>query len=292
MRALASSEAIGGEVSARRPSDNPTSTATTHHPAATGTTRSSPEPLATPASVTAARTRGGGGAHQRGRSRKSEKRTKRSLGDQAGEQLAHAFRSVDDDVGLRGDRRRSLLGSHPDPDASRQPSLLHQVRRAPGRRRGRWRRRRRTARIRSPRRPPSRKRLMPAPLSILIGGRTSSTLRPQWVRRPAACARSAIESTTALAASSSRAPRQWKATIGALVLEPDPALARVGGVGLAAELVDPAHPVLDARRRARPRSSRPASSSTPCEPRYEIVPIDTIARASEARRPLTHATRP
>ena len=34
------------------------------------------------------------------------------------------------------------------------------------------------------------------------------------------------------------------------------------------------------------------SSSVPCEPRYEIVPIETIARASEARRPLTQATTP
>ncbi len=32
----------------------------------------------------------------------------------------------------------------------------------------------------------------------------------------------------------------------ALVLEPHPELAGVGGVGLAAELVDPADPVLDA----------------------------------------------
>ena len=40
-------------------------------------------------------------------------------------------------------------------------------------------------------------------------------------------------------------------------------------------------------------SVQPArSTSAPCEPRYEIAPIATIARASEARRPLTHATTP
>ena len=41
VRALASSDAIGGDVSARRPSHSPTSAASTHHPAATGITSES-----------------------------------------------------------------------------------------------------------------------------------------------------------------------------------------------------------------------------------------------------------
>jgi len=42
VRALASNEAIGGEVSARRPSQIPMIFATTHHPATTGTISESP----------------------------------------------------------------------------------------------------------------------------------------------------------------------------------------------------------------------------------------------------------
>ena len=87
---------------------------------------------------------------------------------------------------------------------------------------------------------------MPAPLSILTGGRTSSTLRPQWVRRPAASALAAIESIAARAASSSGAPRQWKATIAPLSSSRTRQPAQVRGVGLARELVDPLGPVQDA----------------------------------------------
>src|SRR2546423_1164000 len=57
---------------------------------------------------------------------------------------------------------------------------------------------------------------MPTPLSIRTGGRTSSTLRPQWVWKPACSASRAISSTAAAAAASSGAPRQWKAVMAPL----------------------------------------------------------------------------
>ncbi len=55
VRALASKDAIGDDVSFRRPMITPSTVATTHQPAATGTSRLSPFPLA-PATVTAAST--------------------------------------------------------------------------------------------------------------------------------------------------------------------------------------------------------------------------------------------
>ncbi len=57
---------------------------------------------------------------------------------------------------------------------------------------------------------------MPRPLSMSTGGRISSTLRPQCVRRPALSARAATRRTAASAASSSGAPRQWNAAIARL----------------------------------------------------------------------------
>jgi hypothetical protein len=53
VRALASTEAIGDEVSARRPSHAPATPAIAHQAAETGTSKSSEDPLA-PATVTAA----------------------------------------------------------------------------------------------------------------------------------------------------------------------------------------------------------------------------------------------
>src|SRR5205823_14650480 len=47
------------------------------------------------------------------------------------------------------------------------------------------------------------------PLSMGSGGRTSSTLRPQWTWNPASSAASAISLTLSRAESSSGAPRQW-----------------------------------------------------------------------------------
>ena len=89
--------------------------------------------------------------------------------------------------------------------------------------------------------------MMPAPLSILIGGRTSSTLRPQWVRRPAASARCGDRVDRRPRRLLVRGAAPVEGDDRALVLEPHTELAGVGGVGLAAELVDPSDPVLDAR---------------------------------------------
>ena len=101
MRALASRLAIGGEVSARRPSQIPITAATTHQPAATGTTRSSPEPSAPPASVTAASAVAAAALISTVVFEEvGEPHRNVALGDQQLEQLAHALRSVDDDVGL------------------------------------------------------------------------------------------------------------------------------------------------------------------------------------------------
>ena len=61
---------------------------------------------------------------------------------------------------------------------------------------------------------PTRRTALPFPIGT--GGRSSSTLRPQWVSRPAACASAAMPSSRVRAASSSGAPRQWNATIGPL----------------------------------------------------------------------------
>ncbi len=57
---------------------------------------------------------------------------------------------------------------------------------------------------------------MPMPLSSATGGRTSSTLRPQCTTKPSRSAAAAISCTAASAASSSGAPRQWKAAIASL----------------------------------------------------------------------------
>ena len=57
---------------------------------------------------------------------------------------------------------------------------------------------------------------MPAPLSIRTGGRISSTLRPQWVVKPAFSAASATSRTAFSASSSSGTPRQCSAAIASL----------------------------------------------------------------------------
>ena len=89
--------------------------------------------------------------------------------------------------------------------------------------------------------------MIPAPLSILTGGRTSSTLRPQWVRKPAAWARSRDRIDRRSSGLLVGRPAPVEGDDRPLVLEPDAALAGLGGVGLTAELVDPPDPVLDAR---------------------------------------------
>jgi hypothetical protein len=57
---------------------------------------------------------------------------------------------------------------------------------------------------------------MPRPLSSATGGRTSSTLRPQWVARPARSAAAGDVAHRRSARARPGAPRQWKAMIGPL----------------------------------------------------------------------------
>ena len=103
MRALASSDAIGDDVSARRPSQIPMIPATTHQPATTGTISESPC-VAAPASVTAASALAAPALSRTVIRRKSVNRTvSESIGDQQRQQLLHSLGAVDDDVGLLGD---------------------------------------------------------------------------------------------------------------------------------------------------------------------------------------------
>ena len=158
-----------------------------------------------------------------------------------------------------GPRRSAHRPARPLELCPRRPSA-----RARGRRRGRSRRRPRTGRRRRRRRPGTRR--SPAPLSIRTGGRTSSTLRPQWVRRPPASARAAIASIAARAASSSGAPRQWKATIGPLS-SMRTRRRRSSAVSASRRSRGSAGPVLRPRGRPPARSSPARSTSAPCEPR-------------------------
>src|SRR5437588_3584178 len=123
MRALASRLAIGGEVSARRPSQIPIPAAISHHPAATGTTSSSSEPIP-PARVTAASALAAAALIKTVVFRKSAKRT---YSDQQLEQLAHSRCPLHDDVGLGGDPAGSLVGVDADADRARQRALFDEV---------------------------------------------------------------------------------------------------------------------------------------------------------------------
>ena len=189
--------------------------------------------------------------------RKSENRiaARASIRHEHRQQLLHALGPVDDEIGLIDDLRRPVLGADPDADRAWRSRPPRPSAPASGRRRGRSRRRRRTGR----RRPGSRRgtSAIPAPLSIRTGGRTSSTLRPQWVRRPAAVARSAIASIAERAASSSRRAAPVEGDDRALVLETHAQPAQIGGVGLAAEVLDPPRPVLERWVEHGLRSTRP-----------------------------------
>ena len=200
-----------------------------------------------PASVTAASARRGGGADQNGGAEEVGEAHRCELLARRASASSSCTPSVPSTTmsASLGDLRGPLVGADADADARRELALA--------------RRARRSARkaSRSVASSPTysaastsvsaRNDSIPAPLSIRTGGRTSSTLRPQCVRRPAASARAAMASIAARAASSSGAPRQWKATIGPLSSSRTRGAAQVGGVGLAAELVDPPRPILERR---------------------------------------------
>src|SRR5207248_495435 len=106
VRALASNEPIGGEVSARRPCQIPNSAANTHHAAAKGTIRSLLLPAA-PATVSAASTVAAPALARTVVRRKSVNRTTLIRGQRC-EQLGHSGRPLDHQVRLVGDLRRPL----------------------------------------------------------------------------------------------------------------------------------------------------------------------------------------
>src|ERR1700733_9845720 len=138
VRALASSDAIGPDVPARLPSQMPIPAAATHQAAANGTSVSSPL-FAPPATVTAASRVAQPALTRTVVRRKSAKRTPPSLSDpllrprprasvgrQRREQLDHAVRSIDHEVGLGGDLGRSLIGANSDPDGAGDTALIGQ----------------------------------------------------------------------------------------------------------------------------------------------------------------------
>ena len=127
-------------------------------------------------------------------------------------------------------------------------------------------------------------------MPIGTGGRISSTLRPQWVHSPSATASEAIRRTSAWAASSSGAPRQWKLMIGPLSSIRTRS-ARSSGVSRSR-----ANPWTSGRNRAKSGITRASllsgsSSSAPWRPEYSIPPTPTSLRTSDAARPEMQATR-
>ena len=159
-----------------------------------------PAPARWPRRRRAARRRAGG----RGTSR---------LG-QRGQHAREALHAVHDEVGALDDRGRALVGAHAHADRRVERPSPDQLVRARRRRRGRWCRRRRTAPCARPTAPPAR--APPGPCRTRTGGRTSSTLRPQWMASPSASASAASSSRCACASSSSGTSRQCSATIGPL----------------------------------------------------------------------------
>ena len=98
-----------------------------------------------------------------------------------------------------------------------------------------------------------------------------------------------MSATAPSAASWSGAPRQWNATIAPLSSRRTRS-RRASAVSseLPNSRTRRAHSATAGSSLASVHPGR--SCSAPWEPRYVIVPIDTIARASDARRPVTHAT--
>src|SRR4051794_11964898 len=130
VRAAASSRAIGGLVSLRRPRASPTSAAAVHHAAAPSTSRLRPS-LTAPATVTAARTVAPAAEMNTVAFRKSVKRTVSgslsSPSDQRFEERPDPVGALDGDVGVGGDGRGALVGDHADPDGVAELALVAQL---------------------------------------------------------------------------------------------------------------------------------------------------------------------
>ena len=211
--ASASSRAIGGFVSARRPSQAPIIAAASHQPAMNSTSVGLASALAASDRHGGERRRRAGAQQHRRRAGSRRSASRGGYPASAEQELADAARAVDEQVGRRLELRRRLVGAHADADGRAELARRHEL--AQGGERVEV-----GAVVADVERgvevAPASRRRTPRPLSIATGGRTSSTLRPQCVARPAASARSATSRTAASAASSSGAPRQWKAAIASL----------------------------------------------------------------------------
>ena len=274
-------------VSARRPSHRPISAATTHQPTADGITSASSRSAA--ASQRHRRQRVAAPALSRTVVRRKSANRTSSSATSARSSSRTPLGAVDDDVGLLGELRAGPRRSGRRRGRACSSSPSSPARRGRGTRRGRSCRRRRRARRRGRRRAGSA--TIPTPLSIRTGGRISSTLRPQWVAKPASSAllgdrvdRRARGLLVGRAAPVERDDRP-------LVLEPHaqpPQLA----CRLAAELLHAARP---GRQLGVELGLDPAGPQQLGAVRAEVgdrADRRRSARASEARRPLTQATTP
>ena len=124
VRAVASRRAIGGEASARRPSQTPISTAPVHQTAlkidqrAVGLAREADDGQR-------GEQRGGAGAEEHRRLEEVAE-SHRSV-EQGLEQVAHAVGPVDHHVGLARQRRRALVRPHADAHRRAQAAALDQL---------------------------------------------------------------------------------------------------------------------------------------------------------------------
>src|SRR5689334_19191563 len=117
--ASASSLVIGGLVAARRPSHRPKAAASTHQPAMPST-RPASSMFVAPATQTTASRDAAAPLSRTVTRRKSTNRIRGSA-EQRLQELAHAARAVDEDVGAGLDLVRRLVGAHADAQRVAQP---------------------------------------------------------------------------------------------------------------------------------------------------------------------------
>src|SRR5579884_1292816 len=239
IRALDRRFAIGGEVSPRRPSQTPITAAIAHQPAPSGTTR--PSPLsAAPATVTAASALAAAALIRTVVRRKSEKRT--LLRDQGREQVADAVGPLDGDVSLLHDLRGPLLGGHADANGGLKPAVARHLHQAAERVEigGVVADIERDVDVRV-----LEQRRDPGALVDLHGWAHLEHLAAPVSAQPGVLGAGGdrIDGGTRSLLIGRAAPVEGDDR--ALVLDPHATAAQVGGVGLAAELVDAPRPVLE-----------------------------------------------
>src|SRR4051794_21821423 len=125
-RAPASSRAIGGEVSARRPSHRPISAAASHQPRLTPI-RIPSGSWEMPITVIAASAVAAPALSSTVALRKSPNRTVGASVEQRSEEVAHAVGARDHRVGALLELGRALVGTHADLDRVRDPAGLAQL---------------------------------------------------------------------------------------------------------------------------------------------------------------------